>query len=81
MRLASRTRNRFTQEMRDSMLEKAGRPLGVVFVAVAVLAGCRARKASEIDRAPRANPTIPAGRPALKPDSSTAPSDTAPPKP
>lgn len=63
------------------------RPLGTAFACLAVAACAGGKKASEIDRAPRANPTVPAGKPALAPDGAparpdtAAPSDTTPRKP
>lgn len=67
-------------------MTRTARPLGAAFACLALVGACRARKASEIDRAPRANPTIPAGKPALAPDGpappdTAAPSDTTPRKP
>jgi hypothetical protein len=57
-------------------MTRTARPVAAAFACLAVVAACGHRKASEIERAPRANPTIPAGKPALGPDSATRPSDT-----
>jgi hypothetical protein len=60
-------------------MTRTARPVAAALACLAVVAACSRRKASEIDRAPRANPTIPAGKPALGPDSAAPPSDTTPP--
>jgi mono/diheme cytochrome c family protein len=72
------------REVQHSETDKRCRALGLgALLCLAALAGCGERRAGEIERAPRADPTRPAGKPPLSPTDSTPraplPSDTAAP--
>ena len=69
-------------EIPGSEMRGRRRALGLGgLVCLVTLAACGERRASEIDRAPRADPTIPAGKPALRPADSAPAAPVTPPQP
>jgi mono/diheme cytochrome c family protein len=69
-------------EIPSSEMERRRRALSLGgLLCLATLVACGERRASEIDRAPRADPTITAGKPALEPADSAPAAPVTPPQP